>query len=280
MSETNTSPTLPDETLQGTTDEAVNTDQTSLEGTQVVETDADATSQDNTDADPVLGDEQVEDVKKPTGIERRFKKYQTQLSEKERELEYWKQQAMSGNQVKQPTPVAPQGKPVLSDFNNIEQYVDARAQYDRQELMKEFEQKTSAKNAANGYVERVQEFSKTVPDFQEALLAAADETVQPDTIEFVQDSAVGPQIAYHLAKNPEELDRLNSLSPIRRIAELGKLEDRLQGKPVTPLKKVTTAPGKLSDVKGTGTTTVVKDAGQAQSYAEWKRLDAQRHKAR
>jgi hypothetical protein len=277
MTTENTSPTLPDTTLQGTTDEAENTNQTSLEGTQEVETDADATTQDSTGTDPAPGEEQ-EDVKKPTGIERRFKKYQAQISEKERELEYWKQQAMKGTPVQEQ--IVQTGKPVLADYSNIEQFMEARAIFDRQEIMRDIERTTSVKKVANGYLDKVEQFKKTVPDFQEALAAASDEVVQQDTIEFVQTSDVGPQIAYHLAKNPEELDRLNSLSPIRRIAELGKLEDRLVGKPnVVPLKKVTSAPDKLSDVKGTGTT-VIKDPGQATSYAEWKRLDALRSKAR
>lgn len=42
------------------------------------------------------------------------------------------------------------------------------------------------------------------------------------------ESPVGGEVTYYLVSNPQELARLNSLSPHRAIAELGVIEGRIQ----------------------------------------------------
>ena len=102
-------------------------------------------------------------------------------------------------------------------------------------------------------------------------------------INYKQESEAGPLITYHLAKNPEEHARLNSMSPFRRVAELGKLEDKLMAqKPAARKSKdVTSAPEKLSDIKGTSA--LASDPGVAArtgGYAAWKAADTARNNAK
>jgi hypothetical protein len=56
--------------------------------------------------------------------------------------------------------------------------------------------------------------------------------------EFLAESEVGPSLLYHLAKNPADAERIVKLSPVRAIAEISKLEEKLSSK--TPQQKTQT----------------------------------------
>jgi hypothetical protein len=94
----------------------------------------------------------------------------------------------------------------------------------------------------------------------------------PDTVHFIKESELGPQLTQYLGMHVEELVRLNKLSQTRRLAELGKIEDKLEAKKAPPAtKKVTGAPTKLTDVKGTPVITADPDAAaRTGGYAAWK----------
>ena len=265
--------TLQDQGLPGDNQEVqVPSDTDASEASTEVETE----TGEETGADPEASEEKAE--KKPTGFARRTEKIQQKLTERERELEYWKNVALNGNAKPAQTAAAPE-KPVLAQFSNVEDYVEARAQWDRKQLLTEIQQ-TTARQAeqstrATTYEQKVREAMKTLPDWTEVMAAAKDDPASNELVQLVQESEVGPQMAYYLAKNPEEHERLNAMSPLRRVAELGKLEDKLLQKRET---KTTSAPSKLGDVKGTEVR-VAKDPSQATSYTEWKRLDDARKKA-
>lgn len=264
MSEVNTLPATDEVVLTGEEENLVTNPETADEST----------------SPSVLDENEVTDepAKKPNGFQRRLQKFERQLTEKEQELEYWKKQAMGATTTKEaPAPVA--AKPKLADFDSVEDYVEAREQHLKAELLTQLgnaaQQKQREVTVMSSYETKVREARSELPDWEEVMEDAAEAVTSRETVEFCLESEIGPKIAYHLAKYPEEHERINGLSPNRRIAELGKLEDKLSTKKATEVKKVTSAPGKLSDVKGTGTP-VVKDAAKATSYAEWKALDTAR----
>lgn len=219
-----------------------------------------------------------EPEKRLTGIQRRFHKYDEQLKAQAAELEYWKK-AATGQTKAQVAPTTT-AKVKLADFDTVEEYVEAREQQLRSQLLQELTQATEAKAKAvtveQQYAQRVETIKADLQDWDDVMAEAADEPTAPETVTFCLDSAIGPKIAYHLAKNPEFHDKLNAMSPVRRIAELGKLEERLSAKPA--VKPVTRAPSKLTDVSGGGTP-VRLDPGTATSYAEWKKADNARKAA-
>jgi hypothetical protein len=53
------------------------------------------------------------------------------------------------------------------------------------------------------------------------------------------ESDLGPQLAYHFAKNPDVLMRLNSMNPTAAAREIGRLEATLGQKPATPAGQTT-----------------------------------------
>jgi len=173
------------------------------------------------------------------------------------EVRFLREQVRTTQASQQVAPAPVQvDKPTMSQFNNMEQYTEALtdwklAQRDAQ-YQKDLQiQAQQEKNRT--YNTKVVDFAKTVPDFQEVLDEAANVRMDADglIIQAIIESDVGPQLAYHLAKYPEEVARLNKLTPQRRLIELGKLEDKVSVKEqVAPRTIVHNAPTPVKPVAG------------------------------
>ncbi|HEY6022070.1 MAG TPA: hypothetical protein VIY48_20035, partial [Candidatus Paceibacterota bacterium] len=71
------------------------------------------------------------------------------------------------------------------------------------------------------------------PDFQEVV----SEVVMPNSIiTEILDSEIGHDLAYHLAQNPVELDRISALPQNKQIKEIARLEDKIRAGAVTKPK--------------------------------------------
>lgn len=203
-----------------------------------------------------------EETKEPT-------RYQKRLTAAQQELEYWKKVALEGKPAQAPAPHAPTTKPDFAAFGgDIEAYTEALTDWKLAGKFQEMEQKQHQTKVASTYQERVSEFLKTAPDFDE-IIGDAD-PISQTVIEAIAESEVGPQLAYKLAKSPTEIARLNALSPMRQLVELGKLEAELSTKaaPKAPVKP-TAAPKPLAALNGS---TVSEKAVTDPSFtqAEWR----------
>jgi hypothetical protein len=139
-------------------------------------------------------------------------------------------------------------KPKFSDYNDIETYTEALTDWKLEQKLAQQEQKTKAKTVADSYNDRVKEFSKSRPDFQE-VIASSDLSISDPVKELIFESDVGPALALYLAENEEEAERINGMSIVRQVAEIGKLEDKLSAKKVDK-KVVSKAPAPVSPIKG------------------------------
>ena len=231
----------------------------------------DETDDNELDGDDATQPEPTGTHKKLSRTERIERRYADRLKAQEEEIAFLR--SIAKPQAQTPAPVSHE-KPKLADYDSVDDYVEAREQYLKAELLAETRahaaQAAKQSSVMNAYEQKVTKAKAEVADWDEVLEAAADEPTAPETVQFCLDSDVGPKIAYYLAKNPAEHERINKLSPLRRVAELGKMEERLK----TPTaKKATSAPTKMTDVKGQGTP-IAKRPGDATSYTEWKALQA------
>lgn len=97
--------------------------------------------------------------------------------------------------------------------------------------------------------ERKEEFvSSKAPDFDavvEGFVSKGGEF--SDAVrELVIDSDVGPELTYHIAKNPAIARKLNSLTPLQAAKEIARLEDQLS----KPSVKTTKAPPPIKPPSG------------------------------
>lgn len=123
--------------------------------------------------------------------------------------------------------------PKAENFKTVGEYADALVNYRVGKALRERDAEAQQRHVDQS-IERVKaEFGKrvakaaeSIPDYHE-VVGDADVDVPSHVAQHIVESDVGPELGYHLAKHPEELERIKKLSPIRAIAELGKLEDKL-----------------------------------------------------
>lgn len=114
--------------------------------------------------------------------------------------------------------------------------------------------------------------STEFPDFQHAVnTLKAMGTMQPETVQVVLDAAGdnAHKVLYQLGKNPEEAERIFSLSPVKMAVELSKLGASAPGKQPPPLSK---APDPIKPISGNAV--VTPDDGKLSDDEWWRRYNS------
>lgn len=140
-------------------------------------------------------------------------------------------------------------EPKPDDFKTVAEYTDALVNYRVEQRFLADKAKAERETAEREKEARQQEFGKriaaaktTYDDFEDVLgsIKGTDlDRVHSDVTEYIQESEQGAHLLYHLAKNPDVLGRLRTLSPRRFIAELGKLETKWESAPAEKSKQET-----------------------------------------
>jgi hypothetical protein len=235
-------------------------------------------------------DDAKDDEGKPKkkGFKKRIEKLSRRLSDKEREAEYWRAEALKSqgaNQETQPIKAKENAsqpdadKPKADDFDSHEAYVEALADWKVEKKLKEKETKAKEAEVKTQYQEQVTHFQKKVlqfqasrEDFQEVLEDVDDIQMSPAVREAILTSENGPELMYELAKNRTEYERICSLPAVSAAREIGRFEARIQtpeSPKVVKETKTTKAPKPLSPV-GTKTAAVSKSMDDM-DYDEFKR---------
>ena len=206
--------------------------------------------------------ESEEGKKKLSGAQRsklREQRLRDELSAKEREIEELR------NQSKASTASADDGEkePVEADFNgDWFAYRDAVTAFRagkaaREAIRTEFRSKEqselstkqteAARERAVAHAERIEDARDVIADFDEVMGTMKGVQVRKDVIDEIMSSDKSALLSYHLAKNPDKLDALNSMSARELAREMGRLEATVQ---LPEAKKQTSAPAPLAPVKG------------------------------
>lgn len=148
----------------------------------------------------------------------------------------------------------------------------------------------AAKETADRFAETVNAARARHEDYDEKMDEARDNGLilrHRDLAQALMESEIGGDVMFHLVTNPAEITRLNGLSPHRALAELGKIEGRVQAglRPLrqqpaaqTPGRRVSKAPDPqgvlLGDLTGRASSKDLNDPNL--SMADYNRLrDAQ-----
>lgn len=184
-------------------------------------------------------------------------------------------------ELKEPDPKA---------FTDIGDFIKAEREY-QGKLTERAIAKARDEERARAVVERQNELLKTrieqakkdIPDFV-AVIEAADRVkvaVPQHVQELIIESEVGPQLAYYLAKNPDEQKRIFAMTPAKALAALGRIEatyDKSEGKAEEkpeakpPPIETTRAPAPIAAIKSDGAATISADPANAKDFDEYKRL--------
>ena len=267
--------------VQGEIDQEVNQESATDEN---VESSVEETTA-NTDEVGEEGEE-TEEPKKKRGFAKRIERFNQKLSAKEAEIQYWREAALKVgvSEPQQPAQqVATGTKPKIQDYPDLETYTEALTDWKLQQSLSQVQQQTAIMQTAKTYEARLEQFKQTARDFDDVMTEFVEDYGNmnvPEVIQVAMESDVGPQLAYHLAKNTNEFERIAKLPPHRRLLELGKLEDKISAQsqksaPVRETKKISEAPKPVQPVRGTGKVDSLDLSDPNISYSEWlKRREA------
>lgn len=255
-----------------------------MEETEVIE--------EPTEAEPSEESEQIEDSepspeppKKENKVQARIDEITRARRQAEAEAEYWRKVATEKQ------PIAPEparqeilppnfpAKPTVDQFEDYDTYVEALGEWSaertiakREYARQQQQQQEAQQTARQTYAQRVEAAKAKYADWDE-VVAVNDVHVTNVTLEAILESEQGPDISYYLLSNPQEADRLNKMSQIQQLKEIGKLETKMS-QTAAPVKRVSQAPKPINPSGGTdaGIVDMDKLEGEAWAAAERERV--------
>jgi hypothetical protein len=207
-------------------------------------------------------------------VQPRIDELTRKVRENEREAAYWRARAEA---AAAPPKEAPK-KPTPDQFDDYGAYVEALTEFKADEKVntaleareKAAAEKKQAETRVTTWNERVIEARKSIPDY-DTVMAASEVPIAEHVLDELRDSELGPQLAYHLDKNPAVAEKLNTMNPRQAAREIGRLEAKLmstvsaspdpvevpkEAEPLAPKVKTTNAPPPVKPV-GQGRSTAV-----------------------
>lgn len=243
--------------------------------------------------------EAKEERKQNPKLEKRFSELTKQREELRKEAERERQRAseleerlksLEGNQSVKKEEVANE-RPRPEQFTDAFEYAEALADWsaeqalvrrDQEEQQRKFQEQRD--NVLKAWNDRLEQTKQELPDYDD-MVASSDVVVSDQVRDAIIESDVGPKILYHLAENPEIAQKLQGMSTISALREVGKLEARLekqekaaqaetvQEKRSEPVARASKAPAPIRPINGTGSvmeTPIGSDGEFHGSYQAWK----------
>lgn len=172
-------------------------------------------------------------------------------------------------------------KPKPENFTDAFEYAEALASWTAEQTLarrdrEEQERRATEQRqlAVKAWADRVTAAKTELPDFDD-MVQSSDVVVTDPIRDAIMESDVGPKILYHLAENPDFAQKLNGMSVISALREIGKLEARYETKPQSkPSAAVKSkAPEPITPIKAasSGRDVEVDSNGEFRgTYAQWK----------
>lgn len=239
-------------------------------------------------------EEKVEKPKKKGGFQKRIDKLNVKLSAKDQEIEYWRQQALREQSKTEAKGTVTETvrdmskRPKADDFKTVDDYHEAltewkvdqrldaeRVKTQQTKIKAEFQERNSKHFA------RIDEFKSKHDDFDELMENTVGIMLPAALQESIIDSDQSAELMYELAKDPKELKRICSLSPLATAREIGKIEARLtKVKPESSSKKInkTEDPKPITPVRAKGSVIPkgYRDDMSMREYDEWRKSQSKR----
>ena len=184
------------------------------------------------------------------------------LNRAEVERDYFKRIAEE-RQAPQGKPTTRDGPPKAEDFgNDYEAYEDARLEYKLEQKLKALghqsekqSQESSEVEYAKKAYENLQKGADKYPDFDEVVTADEAQFTKPMAAA-IAESDLAADVAYHLATNLAELNRIRALSPTQQVRAIAAIESTLKARPaptkvpppIVPSSGASAGSGKLSEM--------------------------------
>lgn len=217
-------------------------------------------------------------------LEKRLSKERRKREELSRRLQVTEELALrSRPEPKQEAKPVDSGEPQRDRFESYEAYLEARAEWRAdqkvEQRFKAREAEATTQRAAQSQQEAAQRFrehaakvASEIEDFEDVLAASSAPLSQAMANAITRSGELGPRIAYHLAKNPDEARRIAALDPAEQAMEIGFLKASVSKEPV---KKPSKAPDPIQPVKAgkSGGDDDMPDPSDTKKWLAWRNRD-------
>jgi hypothetical protein len=212
--------------------------------------------------------------KKDGGFQRRISELTADKRFLEKRLE-----ALEGL-VRQPSqPAQPEAKaeeaPKIENFGNLEDFISAKAAYESRRILEstlkeqreaeaEWRKQQEHQEVTKKAAERLEKARVKYDDFDDAFGSAAP--LSEYMSEFIIRTEDGMDIAYYLAKNPSESERIARMDEFNAALALADVRTKIK----LPVKK-TNAPPPITPVKGASKAEKDPSEMSDEEFAEWRK---------
>lgn len=187
---------------------------------------------------------------------RRLDRWRTRAIEAEARLKAW--QETQGKPAERLQPEPGSDAPKREQFDSYEEFIRADAKFYAaraadesarkvldESKKKDEQQRTQGEHerVSKEWNARVEKARDALEDFDE-VCAESEAVVTEPMSKAILESDQGALIAYHLAKNPAEAERISKLSPSKQAAEIVALEAKV----AKPVKQPSSAPAPINPV--------------------------------
>ena len=190
-----------------------------------------------------------EEKKGQSRLNRKIDKAYRERAEAQAETEMLKRQLEEFKPKPQTT-----GLPKIEDFDDIQSFTTAVAEYSKTEAIKEHETNLSQESQQENFQQLTRNWEDQVVKGEEKYddfdKIVGDLKPNDPWSVAIFSAENGADIAYHLGKNREEIEKIVQLNPFFQAFEIGKLSARLASQSPAA-KKASNAPAPIRPLSGT-----------------------------
>ncbi len=221
--------------------------------------------------------------KESSAIEKMQKRID-QLTYRLRETE--RQQARPESPPPAPEPLKPPTK-AEHDYDDekyqaaLIAYTEQVAERKAQDLLDKRDREQQETARKKTFQERQDAFAKSKPDYAEKVLQNDSLPITSEMAQVIQESEMGPEIAYYLAENEEKAAAIAQLSPFLQARELGRIEAQLEAAKAPPAAppKQSSAPPPVPKIDATDSARAISSTdpdSDKLSDVEWVKAENRR----
>lgn len=254
-----------------------------IEAQDAVETEDIEAEADDKDVDAGDDDQKEIKPKKKGGFQKKLEKQAREIEQLREQIARQQQSAPVEKPVEKSVS-SDDPEPDVEKYDSLTDFYKDHSRWAARQEVKEFQKKQETKSQQERQQSELQkrvsefqskgaEFAKSVDDYQDVIDDVSDVIVTPGLQEALLDSENGHEILYHLAKNKDELLRINKLSLVAQAREIGKWEAKISKEEKPEIKTKTAAPPPPKPVGTKSPGKVVKDpsAMSPDEYLAWRR---------
>lgn len=231
------------------------------------------------------GQEAAQEVKEvpkdeplPKGVQKRIDRAVRQKYEAEAKANILEERLRNLEQQSYKPAQKEAGAPKLDQFDNIEDYVEAKAAWvadkrieeklsAREKVENEKNAQAAQSKSAESWQKRITSITAELPDYDDVVGSSDIVFKDPVIVSAIRESDVGPKIAYYLASHPDEAEDIAELTGIAAVRAIGRLEVKLQGKTVA----TTRTPAPISPVGQKAKVDKAPEEMSSKEFAQWRK---------